>query len=271
MPASRSPSRGVELKRPARRRWPLILGVLVGLLVLATGVLFVLPASTAAAFLPRQVQAEDFSGSFLHGAAGKFSINTHDAGAIEWQLHPLALLRLAVVADIHWVKVGFVIDGTAEIDRRGFEAHDIKGGGPIDNLRDIGVAPGWRGTANLSFADIKSDFSRLLAAEGKIEVADLAVADIGGGSNLGGYVLVLAPGAIAADGSITANLSDTGGPLEIQAQIKFSPATRTGMLSGTLKERPDAPPALHAQLERLAQLQRRDAAGRLPVELEFTF
>ena len=45
----------------------------------------------------------------------KFSVNARDAGAIEWQVHPLALLRLAVVADVHWVKVGFVIDGTAEL------------------------------------------------------------------------------------------------------------------------------------------------------------
>jgi hypothetical protein len=271
MPASRSPSRGVELKRPARTRWPLILGLLVGLLVLATGVLFVLPASMARAFLPQQVRAEDFSGSFLHGAAGKFSVNARDAGAIEWQIHPLSLLRLAVVADVHWVKVGFVIDATAEIDREGLEARNIKGGGPIENLRDIGLAAGWRGNANLSFADIKSDFSRLLAAEGRLEVTDLSSTDIGDGSNLGGYVLLLAPGAIAADGTITASLNDSGGPLEIQAQIKFLPATRTGMLSGTLKERADVPPALRAQLDRLAQLQRRDGSGRLPLELEFTF
>jgi hypothetical protein len=46
---------------------------------------------------------------------------------------------------------------------------------------------------------------------------------------------------------------------------------RTGMLSGTLKERPEAPMSLHNQLNNLAQLRPRDAAGRFPVELEFTF
>ena len=36
------------------------------------------------------------------------------------------------------------------------------------------------------------------------------------------------------------------------------------MLSGTLKERADAPPALRAQLDDLAQLRPRDAQGACP-------
>jgi hypothetical protein len=70
---------------------------------------------------------------------------------------------------------------------------------------------------------------------------------------------------------VSANLSDTGGPVQVQAQIRFSPTARTGMLSGTLKERPEASPALRNQLQSIAQLRPRDSQGRLPVELEFTF
>ena len=44
---------------------------LLGLIVLAGAAIFVLPASLAARFMPAQVRAEDFSGSLLHGAAGK--------------------------------------------------------------------------------------------------------------------------------------------------------------------------------------------------------
>jgi hypothetical protein len=46
---------------------------------------------------------------------------------------------------------------------------------------------------------------------------------------------------------------------------------RTGIFSGTVKERQDIPPALRSQLDNLAQLHARDAEGRLPVDLEFTF
>jgi Type II secretion system (T2SS), protein N len=267
MPASRSVSRDIKRTRPARR-WPFIL---LGLIALSAAVIFALPASLAARFMPAQVHAEDFSGSLLHGAAGKFSINSRDAGAIEWQVHPLALLRLALVADIHWVKVGFLIDGTAEIGPGSFAAHDIKGGGPIENLQTLGFADGWQGTASLTFSGIKGNFHQLEAAVGKIDVANLSSAGVAAGSDLGSYELQLGPQSIAPDGSISATLKDTGGPVEAQAQIRFSPATRTGMLSGTLKERAEASPALRNQLNTLSQLHPRDSSGRFPVELEFTF
>jgi hypothetical protein len=59
--------------------------------------------------------------------------------------------------------------------------------------------------------------------------------------------------------------------VELRAQLRFSPATRTGMLSGTLKEGPDASADLRNQLSSLAQMHARDASGRFPVDLEFTF
>jgi hypothetical protein len=267
MPASRSASRDIKRTRPARR-WPLIL---LGLIVLSAAVIFVLPASLAGRVMPPQVRAEDFSGSLLHGAAGKISINARDAGAIEWQVHPLALLRLAIVADIHWVKVGFLIDGTAEFRPGGFAARDIMGGGPIGDLQTLGFAEGWTGIAKLAFTEIKGNFHQLDAAVGQIDVANISSARVAEGADLGSYELHLGPESIAADGSISASLKDNGGPVEAQAQIRFSPATRTGMLSGTLKERAEASPALRNQLSNLSQLRPRDSAGRFPVELEFTF
>jgi Type II secretion system (T2SS), protein N len=266
MPASRSASRDIK-RAPRAKRWPLIL---IGLIVLTAALIFALPASLAARFMPAQVHAEDFSGSLLHGAAGKISINARNAGALEWQIHPLALLRLAIVADVHWVKVGFLIDGTIEISPGGFAAHDVNGGGPLEDLQSLGFADGWKGSAKLTFSTLKGTFSRLQAASGKIDVANISSASVAAGSDLGSYELQLGPDSIAADGSISATLNDTGGPVEAQAQIQFSPATRTGLLSGTLKERPEAAPALRNQLSNLSQLRPRDASGRFPVELEFT-
>lgn len=267
MPASRSASRDIKRTRPARR-WPLIL---LGLIVVSAAMIFALPASLAARFMPPQVHAEDFSGSLLHGAAGKISVNARDAGAIEWQVHPLSLLRLAIVADIHWVKVGFVIDGTAELKPGGFAAHDIAGSGAVDDLQTLGFAEGWKGSAKLAFAEIKGNFSRLEAAVGKIDVANISSLSVADGSDLGSYELQLGSQSIAPDGSISATVNDLGGPVEAQAQIRFSPATRTGLISGTLKERPEASPALRNQLNNLSQLRPRDSSGRFPVDLEFSF
>ena len=138
--------------------------VLIGIIALAGAAVFVLPAAVIGYFLPHQVHAEDWSGTAMHGAAGKLSVYDRDAGAIEWRLHPLALLRALVVIDIHWVKVGFVIDGTAELAGHTVAGHDIKGGGPIEDLHDLGLADGWRGTATVNFDELKSDFHKLDSA-----------------------------------------------------------------------------------------------------------
>ena len=57
----------------------------------------------------------------------------------------------------------------------------------------------------------------------------------------------------------------------MNATLQLSMKTRSGIFSGTVKERQDMPPALRSQLDNLAQLHARDAQGRFPVDLEFTF
>ncbi len=231
-------------------------------------IIALLPASIITHFLPPAIHVEEFSGSVWHGSAGKISIGGRDAGAIEWRLHPAALLAMSVAADLHWVKVGFVIDAAVKLDRHGFAAHAIKGGGPIQDLQDFGVAPGWRGTADVNFSYIQGDFTKPSAALGDIRVSDITSAQLAQGVDLGSYDLRLAEGAVDADGNVTANLMDTGGPLDLQALIHYSVKDRTGMLSGTVKERAGAPAVLVSQINNIAQLRGRDAQGRVPVDLE---
>jgi hypothetical protein len=57
----------------------------------------------------------------------------------------------------------------------------------------------------------------------------------------------------------------------VNATLEVSMKTRSGLLSGTVEARPGASPALQRELDNLGQLHARDAAGRLPVDLEFTF
>jgi hypothetical protein len=280
MPTSRSPKVASKSKSPARPAplqssragfiRPLILVIVLAVLVV---ILFTLPASLVKRFLPPSVVADDFSGSLWHGSAGTVLVNSQNAGAIEWHIHPWSLLTLTLSADLHWVKVSMVADATAAIDRHGLVAHDVIGGGAVESLTELGIPPGWHGTANFKFSEIKVAFednvNQVTAAVGDLSVADLAAPQLANGANLGGYVLHLGPGAITADGNANAELSDTGGPLEVHATIHYSPKDRTGILSGTIKERPDAPPALRGELDNLAQLHARDADGRLPVDVEF--
>jgi hypothetical protein len=253
-----------------RLLWPFILIVTVALLTVA---LVALPASLVTRFLPPALSAEDFSGSLWHGSAGRITVNGRDAGALEWRVHPWPLLRLTLSADLHWVKIGFLADATADIDRAGVTLRNVTGGGPAEDLRDLGVPPGWRGATGFEF-QMRVRFTDggavLSSVVGDIKVSNLTAAQIADGADLGGYILHLTDGAITPDADASAELADIGGPLELNATIHFSGRDLTGLLSGTVKARADAAPALRAQLQALAQLHARDPEGRIPVELEFT-
>jgi hypothetical protein len=278
MPTSPSPRRGVKQAAPSAPAatpfsfWP-YLALIVVLAVLTVGV-SALPSSLITHFLPAAVHAEDFSGSLWHGSAGRISLNARDAGALEWRLHPAALLHLTVAADVHWVTGGFVLDGATSFDRNGLVASNIQGGGPIQDLHNFGLGSGWRGTAKVQIKELRLTLSGAVATVqsvmGDITVSDLAALELAQGADLGGYALHFPDAAIGPDSEATAELNDTGGPLGVEATIRFSGKERRGTLTGTIQERADTPAALRSQLENLAQLHARDAHGRIPVDLEFT-
>lgn len=280
MPTSRSVKRGIDPPAGAVAGSNLLRPlILIGALAVLTVTIVVLPASMVRRFLPAAIGAQDFSGSVWHGSAGAVTLDALPVGAIEWHLHPGALLRLAAVADVHWVKGAFVADGTVDFTSRGLDLLRVSGGGPIDDLYAFGVPAGWNGTTSVKFSEIKLTFGSgaaggglggLESVNGDVDVMNLSSARVAGGADLGGYTLHLANAAITPGADATATLNDTGGPLEVNATVQLSPDGRTGMLSGSIKARADAPPALLRQLDNLAQLHARDAYGAIPVELEFT-
>ncbi len=279
MRTSPSPRRGANGRTPApptppaRPFWSYALPMFV--LAALTIAVSVLPASLAARFLPAAVHAEDFSGSFWHGSAGRVTVNARDAGSFEWRLHPAALLHLRVAANLRWVRGGFVLDGIAGLDRNSLSASGVKGGGPIEDLRGLGLPGQWRGSAQIHIDELRAAFSgsaiSLQAAVGDIEVSDLSTPQVAQGANLGSYSLRFADPALDPDSDATAQVADTGGPLMVEAVIHFSAKQRSAMFSGTVMARADAPPALRAELDDLARLHARDAQGRIPVDLEFTY
>ncbi len=268
MPTSRSPRRTADPPPRSRSILPLLL---VGLVAALAVVASALPASIVTHFLPALIHAEDFSGSVWHGSAGSFSVDGRNAGAIEWRLHPATLLRLGIEADVHWVKVGFVLDAAVRVNRGGFSARDIVGGGPVEDLRDFGVPPGWSGAATLNIGEVAGDFDRLQAAQGDLRVEHLSSAQFADGADLGGYDLHCGTNAVDADGNLTAQLQDTGGPIDLQSTLRISAKQRTALLSGSLLERAGVPPALAQQIDGLSQMRGHDARGRIPMDFEFSF
>jgi len=270
MPASRSRKREPDPPAPSRAAplrlfWPI---ALVSVAVIGAVVLIALPASLMARFLPPPIHAEDFSGSIWHGSAARITVDSRAVGALEWRLHPLSLLSMSVVADLHWVKGATVIDGNVALDSHGFVAHGVRGGGPIEDLRDLGVAPGWHGNTTLDLREVKGSFNAITSAAGTLDVSALSSSSVAAGADLGSYQVTLAPDAVNA-GSISAMIKDTGGPLEAEGEFHYTPASHLGLLSGWVRERPEASQALRSELTDLTQLKPRDSAGRIPVDLEF--
>jgi general secretion pathway protein N len=233
--------------------------------VIAIVVLTALPASLIARFLPPQVHAEDFSGSIWHGSAARITFDLRPVGALEWSLHPKSLLTGKVSVDLHWVQGSMVIDGNVALDAHGFVAHGVRGGGPIE---DLGLVPGWHGNTRLDLGQVTGTFTTVTSAAGSIDVSALSSRAIAAGADLGSYQVTLAPDTTNA-GSITAMIKDTGGPLEAAAEFRYTPASHAGLLSGTVRERPEASQALRTELTNLSQLKARDNAGRIPIDLEF--
>lgn len=251
--------------------------LLVATVAVLAVVVLSLPASLLRRLLPPGLTAADFSGTLWHGSAGSVLLNGRSLGAVEWRLHPGSLLGLALTADLHWVKVGFVADGTVQLSSQGLIARNAEGGGPIEDLHDVGVAQTWRGLTNfklgvlqLAFPQSPNGSVNLVAVSGDLNLTDVSSTQVANGADLGGYTLHMADPKLAPGSDASAELTDNGGPLALHATIRLTADGHTGMLSGTIKARADAPQALRREVDTLAELHLPDAQGNIPVDLEFT-
>jgi hypothetical protein len=245
--------------------------IAIGAIAVLAVLLVALPASLAGRLLPSGVQAADYSGNFWHGAAGKIIVNGYPSGALEWQLHPGELLHRQLGVDVHWAKGEFGLAARGHLRLQGIEVDSVAGGGALEELGSLTGLSGWRATVAVAIERFSASFDRLTAMTGDITVADLHVANIGDDINLGAYTLHFDPPAAGSSGALVGQIRDTSGPLEVHATLTLNPQTHSSVLSGTAKERESASPALRTALEDLARLRPRDAQGRIPLEIEFSF
>ncbi len=254
-----------------------LVGVLAALVVIAA----VLPASLARRFLPPAVSVEDFSGTIWHGSAGHVRVLGREAGALEWELHPAALLHLALDARLHWVQQSFVLDALLEASSGRLRLSNVEGGGPIEDLHGLGLPPGCAGLAQINLRELEA---RLTAQQlepvslaGTVLVSGLVWPPLGDHADLGAYRLEVpatGPGAgsgAADPGEISGRLTDAGGgPLGLEADLHYAPSTHLGTLSGTVVRRGPLPPGLERGLNDIAAMHAPDPQGRIPLDLEFT-
>ena len=172
------------------------------------------------------------------------------------------------------VNAGSSAAGPARL-RRDIRRHQVlartqRSWSAIEDLADLGVIRGWSGNAQVAIAELRIEDQKITAANGTVTLAGLRSGKFGG-ADIGGYELALSQESVQPDGTAIAQVRDLGGPLQLTGSLNIVPAQSLLTFSGALMERAGLPPALHQELENLAQMRGRDPQGRVPLEIEFAF
>ena len=241
--------------------------IIFGLVAFVAFAIVSLPASVLFGFLQSHgVTAAGTQGSVWKGRAQMLQIEGTNVGAIEWDLHALALLALKLKADVTLTRAEGVAQTTVSmrsIDAITFE--NLNASLPISALS--GLAPaGWGGTVNLRFNELQLHDGWPRVANGAAEILNLTSASQA--SSLSGSYKVTFPSTSVDPGEnvVAGDLVDLGGPLQLNGELQLRP-DRSYLLTGMVAARPEAPPNLANQLQILGPP---DAEGRRPFSLEGT-
>lgn len=224
--------------------------VLLGLAAFLLALVVVFPASWMGALLPAAVQCENWAGSVWRGQCRGMALQ--DGGkvvmrldALQWKLRPAALLRLKLAAqfDSRWPQ-GEAAGNVAVGPGGAIEVRGMSGRSVLDK-RFFGAMPaGWQGHIDIRDFDLDWQAGTIGRLVGQLLVTDLADAR---GMVLGSYQLVF-PDAPAP---YTGQLTDAGGPLEVNAQLQLT-QDQNWSLEGRMRTREGGDARLGRALDMLS-------------------
>lgn len=244
----------------------------IGLAALACFGIATLPASLLGGMLDRFGLSETgFSGTIWSGAAHDATWKGAPLGELSWRLRPLALLRARLAAAIELSRpdgsasatVAARPDGTLDISDARFDL-------PVELFAQIpsGMARGWHGRMSGALSELRLVAAWPAAAAGRIDLTSLVMPQLGA-DTIGSFAVVLPDprAGSAASPGVTARVTDTGGPLSLDALLTLA-AGRSFQLEGTVMPRDSAPRGLVRSLQYLGPA---DASGRRQFGVSGTF
>jgi general secretion pathway protein N len=243
-----------------KRRWLIALGIAAFLLL----ALVTFPAHVLLSFFEGSgLHAWGVQGTAWKGRAQVVRLGETNLGAVEWDLHALALLTLQLRADVRIARP----DGFAQTqvslrskDRIVFD--DLSASLPVQTFGNS--ASGWTGTANLRFDHLVLTEGWPLEAQGTADLLNLTNASARPPLS-GSYKLTFpASEANPAPGTLMGTVADLDGPLQVAGTLELRPE-RGYLLRGFVTPRPNAPQSLVNQLQILGAP---DAQGRREFALE---
>jgi general secretion pathway protein N len=228
--------------------------LLLAVLVFVVTLFARLPAGALVPLLPAGLSCEQPGGTVWHGSCGQLRYGRFRLSRVSWKVHPAALLRLRLSAELFsddprvqgHTLVQLSRDGQIRV--QGLSAQlPLKGG--------LSLLPqGLTGTVQVALDGARLQHEQLLALQGSIRVLQLRSESQA--ADLGSFELRFPPAAPGAP--IEGQLHDLGGPLSVNGQLRL---LRGGGydLSGWVLARDQASPEL---LQALQLLGSPDAQGR---------
>lgn len=223
--------------------------MLLGVVAFAITLLVLCPARWAATFLPAGTSCSSWSGSIWSGRCDGLRVNAAGAApladTLSWKLHPLALLRARVSADIELEQAAVQAQGRLTAGRGGsLQVESLNASGLLDKRLLAALPTGW--SARFEVRDASVDYSGAMLRQlgGTFTARDLRDQR---GTVLGDYQIQFTPQPAAP---FTGQLRDLAGPLQLNATVRVE-ANRSWQLDGTAVLRPGSPPSLARALDQL--------------------
>lgn len=223
-------------------RTALILAVAVFLITL----LVRLPARVLLPLLPAELACAAPDGTVWRGTCEELRVGTWSVSQLTWSLHPAALLRLQIAADLESQDPAARGHAQVELARNGDVAITALAA-TVAMPSGAGLMPaGASGTLLLAIDSARIQGGHLVAVQGKVDLQQLRIENPP--ADLGSFELRFAPPNEAAP--MVGQLTDLNGPLSVIGVLQLSP-TGSYELEGSIAPRPNAGANLTQMLQLL--------------------
>ncbi|MGH8144186.1 MAG: type II secretion system protein N [Steroidobacteraceae bacterium] len=228
--------------------------IVLAILVFVATLLARWPARALTPLLPAGISCDTPSGTVWHGSCAQLRSGRTTLAGFSWTLHPAALLRLHLSADLRSEDPR--ASGYAHVQlARGEELQISAVSAQLPLQGGLTLLPrGLTGTVQVALEQAQIRQGQLIALVGSVRVLQLRSEDQA--ADLGSFQLQFPP---APPGDpIQGQLRDLGGPLSVRGQLRLTRGNNYE-LSGSVAARDDASPQL---IQALQLLGPPDAQGR---------
>lgn len=210
--------------------------LLLAVLVFLATLLARLPARVLLPLLPAGTSCEAPTGTVWRGACAELHVPRLSLMAISWAVHPAALLRLQLSANVASDDPRAVARAAVVLSHgERMQLHDVSAQLPLQNGLP-GVFPsGLSGQLQVAIDTATFERGQLLALQGSLRVLQLRSESQA--ADLGSFELLFPP--VPEGTPIDGQLRDLGGPLSVSGELRLMRAGGYD-LSGYVAARPQA-------------------------------